>query len=317
MYSEGLRKSVKSISPYLIEGNIQGVVSRSTPLSALPSICMGSNPVDGKRLIIEDNKIASDLLADSVAQKYIKRYMGGDDFLREKKRYCIWVEDEDFEFARTNPFIKKRIEQCYEYRKTGGRDAKKAADFPHRFCYRTHQNKQALIVPKTTSAARDYIPIGLTNSDTVINVDAFAIYGASLFTFGILSSSMHKLWADVTSGKLGSGMRYSAKLTYNTFPLPEFDDLSRRMIEQHSENILFLREDYPDKTIADLYDPADMPEPLREAHKALDRAVELLYRERPFRDESERLEHLFACYEQLIAEEQDKITAKKKTTRSK
>ncbi|WP_350354354.1 type IIL restriction-modification enzyme MmeI, partial [Escherichia coli] len=125
------------------------------------------------------------------------------------------------------------------------------------------------------------------------------------------------LWADVTSGKLGSGMRYSAKLTYNTFPLPEFDDLSRRMIEQHSENILFLREDYPDKTIADLYDPADMPEPLREAHKALDRAVELLYRERPFRDESERLEHLFACYEQLIAEEQDKITAKKKTTRSK
>ncbi|AYP01550.1 TPA: class I SAM-dependent DNA methyltransferase [Escherichia coli] len=317
LYSEGLRKSVKSISPYLIEGNIQGVVSRSTPLSALPSICMGSNPVDGKRLIIEDNKIASDLLADSVAQKYIKRYMGGDDFLREKKRYCIWVEDEDFEFARTNPFIKKRIEQCYEYRKTGGRDAKKAADFPHRFCYRTHQNKQALIVPKTTSAARDYIPIGLTNSDTVINVDAFAIYGASLFTFGILSSSMHKLWADVTSGKLGSGMRYSAKLTYNTFPLPEFDDLSRRMIEQHSENILFLREDYPDKTIADLYDPADMPEPLREAHKALDRAVELLYRERPFRDESERLEHLFACYEQLIAEEQDKITAKKKTTRSK
>jgi len=289
LYGEGFRKTVNSISPYLIEGSVQGVVSRSAPLSILPPICMGSNPVDGKKLIIEDEKIAAELFSDPVAKKFIKRYMGGDDFLREKKRHCIWVEDQDLEKARNNLFISERIDQCLEYRKTGGRDAQKAAKFPHRFCYRTHQDRQALIVPKTTSAARSYLPIGLTTPDTVINVDAFAVYGASLFTFGILSSSMHKLWADVTSGKLGSGMRYSAKLTYNTFPLPEITNYGREIIEEYSENILLLREDYPDKTNVELYNPEKMPEPLREAHKVLDHAVENLYRDKPFRDATERL----------------------------
>jgi hypothetical protein len=95
------------------------------------------------------------------------------------------------------------------------------------------------------------------------------------------------------------------------------NDKQRKQIEALAEEILLIREDYPDKSLADLYDPKEMPDPLREAHKALDRAVEKLYRDKPFRDAAERLEHLFARYEKLIAAEKAKAPAKKTTTRSK
>ena len=119
------------------------------------------------------------------------------------------------------------------------------------------------------------------------------------------------------AGRLKSDYRYSATLVYNTFPWPDVTEPKRKHIEALAEEILLIREDYPDKTLAQLYDPDTMPEPLLKAHKNLDRAVEALYREKPFRDASERLEHLFARYEKLIAAEQSKTPAKKTTKGNK
>jgi hypothetical protein len=105
--------------------------------------------------------------------------------------------------------------------------------------------------------------------------------------------------------------------TYNTFPLPSVSEDQRGIIEYYSENILLTREDYPDKSLADLYDPGNMPAALLDAHKELDRQVEKLYREKPFRDATERLEHLFARYEKLIAEEKANAPTKKTARGSK
>lgn len=143
------------------------------------------------------------------------------------------------------------------------------------------------------------------------------IPNATPYEFGILTSEMHNDWMRTVAGRLKSDYRYSATLVYNTFPWPEVNDQQRKQIEALAEEVLLIREDYPEKSLADLYDPDKMPEPLRDAHKALDRAVEKLYRDKPFRDASERLEHLFALYEKLVAEEKAKAPAKKKTTRSK
>ena len=139
------------------------------------------------------------------------------------------------------------------------------------------------------------------------------IPNATLYEFGILTSEMHNDWMRTVAGRLKSDYRYSATLVYNTFPWPDVTEPKRKRIESLSEEVLLIREDYPDKTLAQLYDPNTMPEPLLKAHKNLDRAVEALYREKPFRDVSERLEYLFARYEKLIAaEEASKPTKKKK-----
>ena len=179
-------KKVGSISPYLIEGDAQGVVPRSTPLSELPAMCMGSNPVDGKNLILTENEYLDLIRENPEAISYLRRYMGGDDFLRDKKRYCIWISDLQAKGLLEIPFIVNRISACREYRLQAGRDAQKVADSPYRFCYRTHQNKSAIIVPKTTSSQREYLPCGITDGNTVINVDAFAIYDVSPYVLGFV-----------------------------------------------------------------------------------------------------------------------------------
>lgn len=149
-------------------------------------------------------------------------------------------------------------------------------------------------------------------SSDVISSDANQMVpNATLYEFGILTSEMHNDWMRAVAGRLESRYRYSATLVYNTFPWPDASEAKRKHIESLAEEVLLTREDYPDKSLADLYDPDKMPAPLLAAHKALDRAVEALYRDRPFRDASERLEHLFNRYEKLIAEEQARAPVKK------
>ncbi len=73
-------------------------------------------------------------------------------------------------------------------------------------------------------------------------------------------------------------------------------------IESLAESVLMAREMYPDMTLANMYDPDKMPEPLREAHTALDIAVDGLYRKKPFANDEERLQLLFALYEELVSQ---------------
>jgi len=278
-------------------------------------MCMGSNPVDGKNLILTESEYLSLIRENPEASPYLRRYMGGDDFLRDKKRYCIWISESQSKDALNIPFIQSRVSACREYRLQAGRDAQKVADSPFRFCYRTHQDKSAIIVPKTSSSQRQYLPCGITGANTVINVDAFAIYDVNSYVLGFISSRMHNVWLKVTSGRLGDGYRYSTKLTYNTFPLPEFSDEQRREIESLAEEVILVREEYPDSCIADLYDSEGMPSALRDAHHKLDLAIEKLYRQKPFNNDVERLEHLFARYEALVEQkrnQQDISTATKK-----
>lgn len=240
--------------------------------------------------------------------RFIKRYMGGNDFLKNNVRYCLWINENEIDEAKTNPFIFRRINKCREYRVNAGRDAKKVADKPYRFCYRTHQNKTAIIFPKTTSSGRKYVPVGITNESTVINVDAFAIYDIEIYLLGLLSSNLHNIWLSISSGKLGAGYRYSVKLSYNTFPFPPISIQRKKELTQTAFRILEEREKHPEKTLAQLYDPIKMPEGLIEAHRTNDLAIERCYRSKPFENDEERLEYLFKLYEKMLTEEKEQST---------
>jgi hypothetical protein len=300
IFSNNISTNVKNISPYLIDAKDIWVTPTSKPINGLPPMCMGSNPVDGKNLVVEKEEFEGlKSQNDPAIKKYINRYTGGSDFLYGKERYCLWIPDSDVEDALLSPFIKQRIESCEAYRKSAGRDAQKVASVPHRFCYRTHKNTSAIIFPKTTTDRRLYVPSGYTQSDTIINVDAFAIYDADLSIFSLLSSRMHVVWFSTTSGKLRTGFRYSVKMSYNTFPIPKEIEKYRARLIESALNILSIREKYPERNLAQLYDPDKMPSDLLEAHKKNDVLVESIYSKKEFVNDEDRLEALFTLYEKM------------------
>jgi len=296
IYTQNHGRAVKNISPYLIEGGHLLVKPESMPISPLPQMCMGSNPVDGKHLILTKQEYEGLLNSNPEAEPFVRRYMGGDDFLYGIERFCLWIDEATLVEAMKVPFIAMRIESCRAYRQTAGRDARKVADRPYRFCYRSHQNAPAIVYPNTSAESRRYIPGGFTDEKTVINHAAFAIYDPPPWVLGILSSTLHRVWLAVVGGSLEMRYRYSVKLVYNTYPVPMLSEAQQLTIESHVWHIIERRERHPGETIASLYDPDTMPKDLLEAHQDLDNTLEHIYLGRPFRNDTERLEHLFKLY---------------------
>ncbi|MGM8936636.1 class I SAM-dependent DNA methyltransferase [Pseudomonas neustonica] len=312
--------TVKNISPYLIEGKDVVIQGRSKPISAPVEMLRGSQPTDGGNLFLTADEKSHALMDDPRNERWIRPALGASEFLNSKERWVLWLADADSdELDKLSPFIKKRLELVSKMRLSStNKQTQLLAKKPHVF-WQDNQPRSGhyILVPAFTSERRPYIPMGFFGSDTVTTNKNYIIPNGTLYEFGVIESEMHMDWMRTVCGRLESRYGYSVALVYNTFPWPEVNDQQRKQIEALAEEVLLIREDYPDKSLAELYDPDKMPEPLREAHKALDQAVERLYRAKPFRDASERLEHLFALYEKLVAEDKAKAPAKKKTTRSK
>lgn len=301
LFSSDSRREALNINPYLIDAPNVLIESISKPINGLPLMCMGSNPVDGTHLVLTNDEAREIILDFPGSSKFIRRYVGGNDILKDFYRYCLWIPDEDIDECLKIPPIKTRVEKCREYRRSAGRDAKKVADRPHTFCYRTYENSLAIALPKTSSSGRSYVPAVLVKEGNVINVDAFAIYNPEPFTLALISSKLHNVWLATTSGRLGEGYRYSVKLSYNTFPVPILTEKNKIDLTQCAEEILLAREMHFPATISDLYDSEKMPANLREAHERNDEVLERIYIGRRFRNDTERLEKLFELYTKMVS----------------
>ncbi|MFB2762790.1 class I SAM-dependent DNA methyltransferase [Marinobacter shengliensis] len=309
--------AAQNISPYLVEGSDRVVESRTSPIGNCQKMIYGNYYSKSGPLIISPEEKDEILRSSPESKKFLKRFIGSDEFLNGKDRWCLWLVEATDRDIYESPEISKRVQQVKKERLSSSDKAMKPlAETPHLF-RDTRNPERYLMIPIVSSSRRDYVPVGYFGKDTIATNKVFMVPNASLYTFGIISSAMHMDWLRTVGGRLKSDYSYSNSLIYNTFPWPDATDKQHKHIEKLAEEVLLIREDYPDKTLADLYDPDKMPEPLREAHKALDQAVERLYRIKPFRDASERLEHLFTLYEKLVAQEKAKAPAKKKTTRSK
>jgi hypothetical protein len=308
IYTDNRIKIVKSISPYLVEASQTVVYQRTKSISNFPEMSLGSSGIDGGHLILSAEEKIKMIDDNPNAAKFIKPFLGGQDFLDRKERYCLWIDDDFILDANLIDSIKDRIDKCKTYRLTAGRDAKKAASVPHRFFYRKYKEGEAIILPMTSSERRKYIPVGYFKSGTIFSNGIFVIYNSQAYMFAILSSNMHMTWVRITSGRLKSDYRYSVNLTYNNFPFPIISESQKRDLEKYVYNILGERENHSEKTLAQLYDPDMMPDGLRNVHHELDLAVDKCYRPKPFDSDEERLEYLFKLYEQMIEEEKSKGT---------
>lgn len=298
IFDDNNRKKVKNISPYLIEGPSILVTPQKKNISKLPIMTMGSNPVDGKNLIVTKKEYQSICVDEKKFQKYFKKFISGNEFTNSDYRYCLWISDEEVKDAMNSKFISNRINSCKKYREnSSSRDAKKSSSSPHKFCYSTFKNEQSIIIPKTSTSARFYLPIGFLNKDTVAADGAMVIYNPEPYLFSILSSRLHTLWLSTCGGRHASGFRYSVKLVYNTFPVPEIDKKNKKILEKFTFDILDEREKYSDKNIDFLYNIETMPSSLKKIHLNLDEFYEKLYDINYTSDENYKINKLLNFYE--------------------
>ena len=302
MGNKWIESYVENISPYLIPGNDIAITKRSTPFGSSPIMLFGNMPNDGGHLLmdrLEKEKIEGEY---PEAAKWIKQILGASEFMNGGERYCLWLKDASQNDIDSIPPIKARVEEVRRTRLSSSSEgARNAAVTPHLFWFISHPLKgEYILIPGVSSERRSYIPIGFCSPDITVASNAnLIIPNATLYDFTILTSKIHMDWMRVVGGRLKSDYRYSAQLVYNTFPWPTVSDQDKAKVAKLGEKILLIREAYPDKTLAKLYDPDLMPPDLLEAHQTLDAAVDRLYREKQFRDDSERLEHLFLLYENL------------------
>ncbi len=317
LFIGNFRKEAKNINAYLLDSADIYIFGRIKPLSKFPEMLFGNMPNDGGNLLFEETEYKTFISKYPKCQSFIKKYVGGSDFINGELRYTLFVDDKNREAAEKNTEIAQRFKKVYEHRvKSTEISTREKAKTPNQFYFSGHKETDSIIVPRTSSERRDYIPLGFLTSETVIADSAMAIYDAQPWLFGVIHSKMHMVWVDAVGGKLKTDYRYSAKLCYNTFPFPDISLKQKENLNLYVYSILDERAKHPEKTMAQLYDPDKMPTGLRHAHQELDQAVEQCYRLQPFTTDTERLEYLFRLYEEMIQQgtlfEKQKKPKKKK-----
>ena len=299
LYRNKQQSRCEYINSYLLAAPEILIERKKKPISNLPKMVFGNKPTDGGNLILtpqERDKIISE---HPEADKFIRFYQGSDSFINGETRYCIWIGEDERKEAERIPAIKHRIEAVADFRsKSVAASTVDAAEYPHLFRQRAHQDGIALLVPSTSSERRNYIPIGFVNGDTIASNSTQVVYGANLLTFAMLANRMHTIWLSAVGGKLETRYRYS-NLVYDSFPFPKLTTAEKEGLERLAQNILNIRDENFDMTLGEMYNPETMPDELREAHHQLDLAVEHIYRTEPFTSDEERLEHLFKLYAKM------------------
>ena len=303
--SQGNKQVAENINPYLIEAKTVFIESRSKPICNVPYMTTGNRPADGGHLIIEGDEYDEFIKKEPNAVKFIKKLTGAEEFINNKKRYCLWLVGASPAELRKMPLVAKRVELCKQDRLNGAPDRQKLADTPTVFREIKNPEKY-IIVPRVSSENRKYIPIGFLDSQTIPTDSATIIMDANLYDFGMLTSSIHMSWMRAVCGRLKSDYRYSKDIVYNNFPWCNPTDEQKAKIEKTAQAILDARAKYPESSLADLYDETFMPSELRKAHQVNDRAVMEAYRFDKLSDrkfditESEIVAELFKMYEKLV-----------------
>ena len=274
----GERVPAKNINPYLIDAPDVFVESRNKPICNVPEIIKGSSPVDGGNFFLEENERNEIISAFPKAEKMIRRFLGAREFLHNLPRYCIWLEDTTPAEIKSVPAILKRVAAAKEFRLASTKAAtRKFAEMPTRFMEMRQPKTNYILIPRHSSENRKYIPFGFMSPDVICGDANNMLPDATIYHFGILTSSVHMAWVRVVCGRIKSDYRYSNDVVYNNFPWCEPTPEQRVKIEATAQAILDARERYPDCSLADLYDETTMPSDLRRAHRDNDRAVLAAY----------------------------------------
>ena len=274
LYSNERLQLVENINPYLIEAPDIFIESCNLPICNAPKICSGGKPVEGGFLIFTKEEKEDFIKQEPKSEKFFRPFVGADDFINNKPRYCLWLLNVSPNELRQMPKVLERIEKVKEYRLESPKPAtKECANTPHLFMEIKQPQNEYIIVPATSSENRKYIPLGFVSPNYIASNAASYIDNADRYCFGILTSNVHMAWMRAVCGRLEMRYRYSNNIVYNNFPWCNPTDEQKAKIEKTAQGILDARALYPDCSLADLYDELTMPPELRKAHQLNDAAV--------------------------------------------
>lgn len=307
-----------NINPYLVEGNDTTLHKRNKPVCNVPEISFGSMPNDGGGLLLSNDEKEKLLKDEPEALKLVKPLLSAHEFINGEKRWCLWLLNASPNELQKLPEVMSRIEIVRNHRLKSNREAtKKLSSFPTLFGENRQPNSEYILIPRHSSENRKYIPLGFFNPDNIVSDSCLFVPKATIFHFGVLHSIMHMTWVKYTCGRIKSDFRYSNEIVYNNFPWPENPhEKQKEAVEMAAQGILDVRAQFPESSLAVLYDPNTMPPALVKAHQALDKAVDLCYRSQPFPNETKRIEFLFELYDKYTAglfvkEKKSKLKSKK------
>jgi len=329
-----------NINPYLVDAASIALEKRRSPICLVPPIVFGSMPNDGGHLLFSPIEKEELIIREPRATKWLYRLLGSDEFINGRERWCLWLIGISPEELRSLPAVLERVEAVRRYRLASSRTTtRELAATPAFFGEIRHpKSGDYLLIPRVSSEQRPIIPMALLPAEIIATDANLIIPLATLYHFGVLSSTMHMAWVRAVCGRLKSDYRYSAGIVYNNFPWPEenpprppffkggrpdgipFSKTGQEglPIETAAQVVLDIRARFPNATLADLYDPLTMPPELLKAHRALDRAVDMAYGKTAFATEAERVAFLFDRYQQLtslLPAEGAKRTKKRKPPR--
>ncbi|MDY0916258.1 class I SAM-dependent DNA methyltransferase [Pseudomonas viridiflava] len=296
-------RSCSSISPYLVPGPTTFVTSADSPISGdLSKVVAGSMPRDGGHLLLNESEKQELIREHPEAHAILKRLSGTSELTGGVVRWCLWINDDsDLDWAIRIPPIHQRIENVRRFRLgSSAKTTQGYARIPHKFAQRSHKSGRAIIVSATSSENREYLPADICDDKLVVSNAAYAIYGGSPYELSIVVSKLHLAWVAAVCGRMKTDFRFSKTLGWNTFPLPTLTDKNKADLTRCAEEILLAREHHFPATIAELYDPEQMPADLRAAHDRNDEVLERIYIGRRFKNDTERLEKLFDLYTKMI-----------------
>lgn len=294
----------KNINAYLVDAKDILIEKRNSTLCSVPKIKFGNQPIDGGFLLLTQKERDEAIVSEPNIEKYVRRFYGSIEFLNNIPRYCLWLDKSNPSDIRNSKFITERLNKVKSFRENSVRkDTRELANSPGQFAFISHSETEYIIIPSVSSERRKYIPMGFMPSNVITSNLCLIIPNAQLFHFGILTSQMHMVWIKTVCGRLKSDFRYSNTIVYNNFPWIENPtEKQKQAIEDKAQKVLDVRAQFPDSSLADLYDPLTMPPALVKAHNDLDKAVDLAYRSQPFTSEANRMEFLFGLYEKYTAD---------------
>ena len=312
IYGETSRRLVSNINPYLVDGPDIIVLSQSTNGNSLSRMITGNAAYDGGSLFVSADDACDLTKRSPEVRALLRRVSGTSEFVDGIIRYCLWIDDRHLPMAARIPEIADRLNRVLHYRQTGGEVAVTLTARPHQFRYRNTCRVAQILIPQVSSERREYLPVGLLEPDVIITHLAHAIYDPTPVDFSVLVSRLHLVWVTTICGKLETRIRYASNLGWNTFPIPPLTAKNKADLTRSAEDILLAREHHFPATIAELYDPEEMPADLRQAHERNDEVLERIYIGRRFRNDTERLEKLFGLYTKVAASTQSAKNKKAK-----
>jgi hypothetical protein len=313
IYQDDLVKVCSLISPYLIPNSAAYVEKASKPIGPQAFMFFGNMPRDGGHLFLDSDQARKVKDEDPAVSSLIKQFVGSDESINGRQRYCLWIDDGNKNHALRNNFIAQRLALVAENRQKSDADSTRLfASQPHRFVQIAGSAiENVIVVPRVSSENRPYLPVNFLTSNYVVGDSAFAIYDAPIWNFALLCSRLHIVWVSTVCSRMRTDFRYSNTLGWNTFPVPILTDQNKIDLIACSEGILLARESHYPATIAELYAADEMPDNLRLAHDKNDEVLERIYIGRRFKNDTERLEKLFEMYTKMTAETSTKQGGKK------